>query len=244
MHRFYADPDSVEENLLRLSAEDARHAVTVLRLKPGQHVEIVRNGSLWDAEIVTADVREVCARPVAVLPSREPVLSVTLFQGLPKADKMDLIVQKATELGVSRIVPLSMERCVVRLDPKDAARKLERWRKIAREAGKQSGRCVIPEITDPLPLKQLSRFPALPEANIVPWEEARGYGPLSFSRDHAELSSLGILIGPEGGITQEEISLLRVSGFVPLTLGKRILRTETAGLAAIAAFMGLYGEME
>ena len=244
MHRFYAEPEIAEESTLLLSAEDARHAVTVLRLKPGQHVEIVRSGTLWDAEIVTADVREVRVRPVAALPSREPSLSVTLFQGLPKADKMDLIVQKATELGVSRIVPLSMDRCVVRLDPKDTSRKMERWRKIAREAGKQSGRCVIPAITDPLPLKQLSRFPSLPEANIVPWEEACGYGPLSFFRDHADLSSLGILIGPEGGITRDEIALLRDSGFIPLTLGKRILRTETAGLAAIAAFMGLYGEME
>ena len=244
MHRFYTETDQGPDGLVELSREDARHAVTVLRLKPGQHVEIVRNGSLWDAEIITADTREVRVRPVTALPSREPVLSVTLFQGLPKADKMDLIVQKATELGVSRIVPLAMDRCVVRLDPKDAARKTERWRKIAREAGKQSGRCVIPEIADPLPLKQLSRFPALPDANIVPWEEARGYGPLSFCRDHAELTSLGILIGPEGGITQEEINLLRDSGFIPLTLGKRILRTETAGLAAIAAFMGLYGEME
>lgn len=244
MHRFYADPDRSTENSLWLSAEDARHAVTVLRLKPGQHVEIVHAGSLWDAEIVSADVREVCVRPVASLPSREPGLSVTLFQGLPKADKMDWIVQKATELGVSRIVPLAMDRCVVRLDPKDASRKLERWRKIAREAGKQSGRCVIPEITEPFTLKQLPSLPRFPEISVVPWEEAGEYGPLSFSRDHASLSSLGILIGPEGGITKEEIDLLREAGIIPLTLGKRILRTETAGLAAAAAFMALYGEME
>ena len=244
MHRFFADPDRGTEDLLWLSAEDARHAVTVLRLKPGQHIEIIRQGLLWDAEIVAADVRDVCVRPVSPLPSREPALSVTLYQGLPKADKMDLIVQKATELGACRIVPVIMDRCVVRLDPKDSSRKLERWRKIAREAGKQCGRCVIPEITEPCSLQRLPGLPGFPEANIVPWEEAEGYGPLSFSRSHADLSSLGILIGPEGGIEKEEISFLRDSGFIPLTLGKRILRTETAGLAAIAAFMGLYGEME
>ena len=244
MHRFYADPERGTEELLYLSPEDARHAAAVLRLKPGQHVEIVRDGVLWDAEIIASDSREVTVRPVAALPSREPSLSVTLFQGLPKADKMDLIVQKTTELGICRIVPVVMNRCVVRPDPKDMARKLERWQKIAREAGKQSGRCVIPEIAEPVALSRLPEYPGLPEKNIVLWEEAAGAGPLSFRESHPSLSSLGILIGPEGGIEKEEVSVLQKAGFVSLTLGKRILRTETAGLAALAALMCLYGEME
>ena len=179
-----------------------------------------------------------------MLPSAEPFLSVTLFQGLPKADKMDLIVQKATELGVVRIVPVLMNRCVVRPDLKDTARRLERWRKIAREAGKQSGRCVIPDIPEPVFLQRLPDSVPLPDTNIVPWEEASGFGPLAFRKGHPKLSSLGILIGPEGGIEREEIDQLQSFGFVPVTLGRRILRTETAGLAAVSAFMSLYGEME
>ena len=244
MHRFFADPGRGTDQDLYLTAEDARHAVTVLRLKSGQAVEVISGGSLWSAEIVSADAKDVRVRIISSLASTEPSLSVTLYQGLPKADKMDLIIQKATELGVTRIVPLMMSRCVARPDPKDITRKLDRWQKIAREAAKQSGRCVIPGIVSPVSLRCLSSLSGLPEVNIVPWEEAQGYGPLAFRNDHPSLSSLGILIGPEGGIESGEITFLQSIGFIPVTLGKRILRTETAGLAAVAAYMGLYGEME
>ena len=244
MHRFYADPSRDADETVYLTPDDARHALTVLRLRSGQHVEIITNGKRFEAELTCHDNHDVSARILSSLPSTEPALSVTLFQGLPKADRMDLIVQKSTELGVCRIVPVLMNRCVVRPDPKDAARKLERWKKIAREAGKQSGRCMIPEITEPVSLSRLSDAVSLPETNIVPWEEASGFGPLSFRNSHPDLSSLGILIGPEGGIEKEEIALLQSSGFIPVTLGKRILRTETAGPAAISSFMSLYGEME
>ena len=244
MHRFYIDSGVSDDEACFLSPEDARHAVTVLRLKTGQKIEAVRNGVLWDAEITGTDAGTVKVRLIDALPSREAELSVTLFQGLPKADKMDLIVQKATELGVVRIVPLVMDRCVARPDRKDITPKLERWNKIAREAGKQSGRCVIPEVVPPVLLKDISRFPDLPETNVALWEEATCLGPLSFSKSHPGLSSLGILVGPEGGIEKSEIDLLASAGFTSLTLGKRILRTETAGMAAVAALMSLYGEME
>ncbi len=244
MHRFYADPGRCDSDLVFLSPEDARHALTVLRLKPGQHVEIVKDALRWDAVLVSADRQDVSLRILAPLPSTEPRLSVTLFQGIPKSDKMDLIVQKATELGASRIVPVMLNRCVSRPDPKDTDRKLDRWRKIAREAGKQSGRCVIPRIMAPVTLTDLKNVESPPEMNVVPWEEADGFGPLAFRESNPSLSSLGILIGPEGGIEKDEIDFLRTLGFVPVTLGKRILRTETAGLAAISSFMALYGEME
>ena len=121
---------------------------------------------------------------------------------------------------------------------------LERWRKIVREAGKQSGRCVIPRVSEILTLKEVLNDPELPSANVVPWESAEGCGPLAFRESHPVLSSIGILIGPEGGIDADEIQQLRSAGFIPVTLGKRILRTETAGLAAVSAIMCLYGEME
>ena len=244
MHRFYAEPSSVRGSLAALSREDARHAVTVLRLKPGQHVEIFLEGMRHEAEIVSADSSGVTVRLLSFLPSTEPTLSITLYQGLPKSDRMDLIVQKSTELGVTRIIPVLMSRCVVRPDPKDLDKKAERWKKIAREAGKQSGRCFIPEIADPVPLDQLAVIPGLPDTNIVPWEEASGFGPLAFHQNHPSLSSLGVLIGPEGGIESDEIVFLRSLGFTPITLGKRILRTETAGPAVLSSFMCLYGEME
>ena len=243
MHRFFTDPEPGPDGAVYLSPEDARHALTVLRLKTGQHIEVIRDGLRWDAEIGRIDAQRVSVRILSPLPSTEPLLSVTLFQGLPKADKMDLIVQKATELGVNRIVPVLMNRCVTRPDPKDMVRKTERWQKIAREAGKQSGRCVVPEIAGPVSLNRLAGN-SIPETNIVPWEEAAGFGPLAFRNRYPSLSSLGILIGPEGGIEKEEIDCLQAAGFIPVTLGRRILRTETAGIAALSSFMSLYGEME
>ena len=244
MHRFYPDPEKSRDDLAFLTPEDSRHALTVLRLKPGSTVEVISGGLPWLARIVGEENRIVCVRKLTPLPSTEPKLTVTLFQGIPKADKMDWIIQKATELGVSRIVPVEMERCVVRLSRTDEAKKLERWRKISREAGKQSGRCVLPEILPPMPVRQLIMQDFLPALNVVPWEEADGFGPLALVKAYPGAESLGILIGPEGGISPDEIGLLKTRDFIPITLGRRILRTETAGMAAVAALMCLYGEME
>ena len=244
MHRFYSTPDPGRDDLEWLTPEDSRHALTVLRLKPGDRVEVISLGRPWLAEIVGEENRIVCVRKLSSLPSTEPNLALTLFQGLPKADKMDWIVQKATEIGVSRVIPVVMDRCVVRLSADDARRKLDRWKKIVREAGKQSGRCVLPEILLPVTVPQLVCREDLPAVNAVPWEEAGGFGPLALRETFPAPASLGILIGPEGGITADEISLLKQRGFLPMTLGRRILRTETAGLAAAAALLSLYGEME
>ena len=228
MHRFYPDPEKIRDNLAYLTPEDSRHALTVLRLKPGATVEVISGGLPWLARIVGEENRIVCVRKLTPLPSTEPKLTVTLFQGIPKADKMDWIIQKATELGVSRIVPVEMERCVVRLS----------------RTGKQSGRCILPEILPPMPVRQLIMQDFLPALNVVPWEEADGFGPLALVKAYPGAESLGILIGPEGGISPDEIGLLKTRDFIPITLGKRILRTETAGMAAVAALMCLYGEME
>lgn len=244
MHRFYPDPGMSRDDLEFLTAEDSHHALTVLRLKTGAQVEVISAGLPWLAEIVGQENRIVCVRKVNPLPSTEPKLAVTLFQGLPKADRMDWVVQKVTELGVSRIVPVALERCVVRLSQADSGKKLERWRKIAREAGKQCCRCVLPEILPPMTIGQLVSWEHLPALNAVPWEEATGFGPLALHNAFPVTDSLGILIGPEGGISPEEIDLLQSRGFIPMTLGKRILRTDTAGIAAVSALMSLYGEME
>ena len=240
MHRFYLD-ESRDDFLL---PEDARHALTVLRMKKGDFLEAFLNGQRFQAEIVEIAGDAVQIRRLAPLPSTEPALRITLFQGLPKADKMEWIVQKAVELGVDRVIPVLMRRCVVQWKAADAVRKLERWNRIAREACKQSGRCRIPEVSAPVALDRIAPLLASQSANAVPWEEADGLGPAAFAQAHPELDSLGILIGPEGGIDPEEMESLRREGCTPLTLGPRILRTETAGLAAISAFMALYGEME
>jgi len=244
MHRFYADPDRSDETAAYLTEEDARHALKVLRLQTGDQVELFLRGRRCLAEITSVKDQDVALKTVSPLPSTEPALSVTLFQGLPKGDKMEWIVQKATELGVSRIVPVAFSRCVVRFEKKDAKKKQERWQKIAREAGKQSGRCVIPEVALPVSFSALPALFSACGSVVVPWEECVKGGPLSFVRRHSSLSSLGIVIGPEGGISPEEMARLSELGCEPITLGKRILRTETAGLAALSAFFSLFGEME
>ena len=244
MHRFFVSPPSISDSLLSLSEEDSRHALKVLRLKCGDQVEAFSDDGRFLAEISSIQENRILVRVLSPLSVTEPSLKITLFQGLPKSDKMDWIVQKAVELGVTRIVPVRMSRCVVRLDEKDAARKVERWHKISREACKQSGRCTVPEITLPVSVSDLCKEVAGLSLCVVPWEGCASGGPLAVFRNHPSLSSLGIVIGPEGGISSEEMALFREAACVPITLGKRILRTETAGLSAVSAFMALYGEME
>lgn len=237
MHRFYADSDV-------LSPEDARHALTVLRLSAGDEVELIACGMRYRAVIDSVSSGVVRLKRGDSLPSTEAGLSVSLFQGLPKGDKMEMIVQKAVELGVREIVPVEMSRCVVRLDDKARRSKTERWQKIAREAGKQSGRCIIPRVASPVSLERLPALFRSVGCVAVAWENCSAFGPLGFFKAHPDLSSLGILVGPEGGISPDEMRFLQEAGGEPLSLGRRILRTETAGIAAVSALMGLYGEME
>lgn len=244
MHRFYADERGIVDGIAHLPKEDAIHASRVLRMKPGEEAELFCGSSRYLAEMAEFLPDDVTLRVIRELPSTEARLRITLYQGLPKADKMELIVQKAVELGVDTIVPVAMSRCVVKLDGKDAVKKQERWQKIAREACKQSGRCQELTVAQPLPVKLLPKALAQHDAAIVPWEDAHQVSLTAFHRDHPEISSLAIVIGPEGGMSPEEINLMGTAGCVPVTLGPRILRTETAGLCAVSALLCLYGDME
>ena len=241
MHRFFAGRR--DGDTLTFTGEDAHHAVRVLRLKAGDEITCYHEGMAFACTLTSVSENACTARILSMLPSTEPGLQITLFQGLPKADKMDLIVQKCVELGVVRIVPVMMSRCVAQ-PGKSLDGKLERWTRIAREACKQSGRSRLVTLESPLPLSALrDEFSAM-DAVLVPWEEAHALGPRAFAQQAPDTRSLGIVIGPEGGISQEEIDLLRDMGCIPLTLGPRILRTETAGLAAVSALLALYGDME
>ena len=172
---------------------------------------------------------------------------VTLYQGLPKADKMEMIAQKTTELGVYAIRPVAMERCVVKLEGKDAGKKTERWQKIAREAVKQCARVTVPEVLPPKKLTQLEEEFKQLDVLIVPWEDARD-GSIRQALapfEGREALRVGILIGPEGGISGKEAHWLAENARAKLvTLGPRILRTETAGLCALTMVMAFRGEME
>ena len=247
MHRFFADENGIQNGTACLSAEDSRHALRVLRLEVGDEIELVCEPEHYLAGIAAIEDGIVTVAIRGELRPTEAKTRVTLYQGLPKADKMELIVQKTTELGVYAIRPVAMERCVVKLEGKDAGKKIERWQKIAREAVKQCARTAVPEVLEVKRLVQLQEELAQLDLLIVPWEEARdgsirdAIAPFEGKED----LRVGILIGPEGGISQKEAGWLAENANAKLvTLGPRILRTETAGLAALTMVMAYRGEME
>ena len=247
MHRFYADESGVHDGVARLTDEDARHATRVLRLGAGDEIELIAPPQRFLARIERADEAGVLARAQQPLPPTEARTRVTLYQGLPKSDKMDWIVQKATELGAHGVRPVAMERSVVRLEGKDAARRAERWQKIAREAVKQCARMEMPRIAPCEKLTALREELCALDLLIVPWEDAQdGSLRACLSRVADEpCARIGVLIGPEGGISAREAQWLREeAGAQLVTLGPRILRTETAGLCALSAIMAFRGELE
>ena len=243
MHRFYADESGIADGLVRLNAEDAHHAQRVLRMKVGEEAQIFCDQRRYTAQITDMD-DGVTLRILEELPSTEAALRITLYQGLPKADKMELIAQKAVELGADRVVPVAMSRCVVQLNAKDGAKKQERWQKIAREACKQSGRCLMMPVDAPISFKELLHRLPTHAAAIVPWEDAHGYSLRTFHQQHPDVRDVAIVIGPEGGMSPEEIDQMKATSCQSVTLGPRILRTETAGLSAISALLCLSGDME
>ena len=243
MHRFYADERGVTGDIAFLCEEDARHATRVLRMREGEVCELFADGKRFSGEIASIG-EEVEVRITGEMPSTEAKLRITLYQGLPKADKMELIVQKSVELGACAVVPVAMSRCVVQLDAKDGRKKQERWQKIAREACKQSGRCEMMQVSEPISFKQLLAKLPQHQAAIVPWEDARGYSLAKFHQEHPDITDLAIVIGPEGGMSEDEIARMKEANCQSVTLGPRILRTETAGLCAMSALLCLYGDME
>ncbi len=247
MHRFFADENGIQNGTARLNAEDSRHALRVLRLDVGDEVELVCEPTHYLAGIAVIEDGIVTVAIRGELRPTEARTRVTLYQGLPKADKMEMIAQKTTELGVYAIRPVAMERCVVKLEGKDAPKKIERWQKIAREAVKQCARTSVPEVLEVKRLAQLQEEFAQLDALIVPWEEARDGNIREVLAPYAgkEGVRVGILVGPEGGISQREAMWLAENANAKLvTMGPRILRTETAGIAAVTMVMAYMGEME
>ena len=237
MPKFFVEPNQVKDNLIYILGEDAKHIKTVLRSREGDELTLCDGLGMDYFCRIKALEEGVVAEIIGSEPCQsEPKTKITLYQGLPKADKMELIIQKCVELGVDRIVAVSTERCIVKLDKKEE-KKLERWQKIAEAAAKQSGRGKIPEIAP----KVLRFSQALAEAKklsgaIIPYEKEENRGIRSFVENFSG-QEIGVFIGPEGGFTEEEIQSAIDAGVLPITLGKRILRTETAGMTTIAILL-------
>ena len=246
MRRFFITPDAFEGQRLTIGGELAHHISRVLRMSPGDEAEFATgDGQLYVGRLVEIGKSEVVAEVLSQQTvADETKLWVCLYQGLPKGDKLELIIQKCTELGAARIVPIVTKRTVVRLDEAKGAKKTARWQKIAQEASQQSKRLTVPEVAAPMSWQEFLAD-LQPEAlTLVLWEEEAAQGL------HALLDSVGtlparlnLIIGPEGGLEEDEVEALRKKGARSVTLGPRILRTETAGLAALAMVLYHSGDL-
>ncbi|ARP51044.1 MULTISPECIES: 16S rRNA (uracil(1498)-N(3))-methyltransferase [Caproicibacterium] len=238
MPRFFISP--LTGTQATLTGEDARHISRSLRMHPGEALTLCDGmGHDYQGEIteVTPDIVSVHILSAANNQT-EPSVHVTLYQGIPKSTKMDFIVQKAVELGVFRVVPTLTSRCVSRPDGKTSAKKVQRWQKIACEAAKQSGRGILPEVAPCISLQQA--VCTAPGKCLLFYE---GGGVSLTDAVNRVDSEISIFIGPEGGFSTEEVRLVQDAGGQAATLGPRILRTETAPLAALTAVMLLTGNM-
>lgn len=239
MLHLFADPSDVQDELLTITGPEVNHIRNVMRLKPGEEISVSIGGDgkeyRYGIESYTED-SVLCRLRFVKDKEVELPVKVLLFQGLPKADKMDLIVQKAVELGAAEIIPVSMERCVVKLDAGKAAKKTARWQTIAESAASQSRRSIIPRVLAPMSMREAVDYAkAQTEVRVIPYELQEDDGSVKqYLESLKEGQSVSIFIGPEGGFTPAEVELAKEAGIRPISLGRRILRTETAGLAILS----------
>ena len=245
MHRFFV-PQLYNEEMY-IEGVDARHISKVLRMQPKDKLQIVSDdGVSAMAEITAIASERVSVRCLEKLAeSHEPRVRLVLAQGLAKGEKMDFIIQKAVEMGAYSVIPVAMEHSVVRLDGAKAAKKVERWQKIAESAAKQSKRDIIPKVQ---PVQSMAEMLASGdyENKIIAYEcedRLSLKAALKAAEAAGGIKELLLIIGPEGGISEGELELARQAGAVPVSLGRRILRAETAGLVAISAIFYETGDL-
>ncbi|MGL4344264.1 MAG: 16S rRNA (uracil(1498)-N(3))-methyltransferase [Cellulosilyticaceae bacterium] len=247
MPKFFVDQANIGKESILIDGVNFNHIKNVLRLNLEDEIIINdRQGhdykciiKIMDQNAIHADIQEKQDS------TAEPLTQVTLFQSLIKGEKMDWVIQKAVEIGVSEIVPLITSRCVVKLEgAKKVAVKVERWNKIAESAAKQSGRGIVPIVREPLSIEEAINYVQANQIkSFIPYEKEEGTGIKSIL-EAQHLLKYGIFIGPEGGFTEDEVDLAMSNHIQSITLGKRILRSETASLVALTTIMYEMGEME
>lgn len=244
MFRYFCADDKIENNKIRVTDGDARHLKTILRAETGDIISVVAESKEYNAEITEINKDEIICEIVEEIErNNETKINITLCQGIPKQTKMETIIQQNVELGVKSFIPLITERTVVKLNDKDREqKKLDRWRKIAKESSKQSKRNIIPEVEDILTVKELVERLRNTEAEIIVPYELEDMKILKDVLSEPKRDYY-IIIGPEGGFDIKEIEMFKEIGAYIVTLGKRILRTETAGVVASSVVMYACDEM-
>ncbi|MFW5648013.1 MAG: 16S rRNA (uracil(1498)-N(3))-methyltransferase [Candidatus Alkaliphilus sp. MAG34] len=250
MHRFFVDTryiDFVQKQIV-IKNEDVRHISKVLRLREGDMVEICDGANMeYVCKIQSIQKDNIILSIIEKKQSiREPPVEVVLYQGIPKGNKMELIIQKTVELGVTEILPVEMKRTVIRFsDNKDKQNKVQRWQKIALEASKQCKRGIIPAVYPPVSFGEALTHSKKNQLNIMPYEDENqnGFKAVVKSLDRNNINKIGIWIGPEGGLDEKEVATAMENGVYVITLGPRILRTETAGFAMLSLVMYELGDL-
>ncbi len=240
MHHFFVEPSDVGDSLISIKGQDVNHIRNVLRMKIGEEI-LISDGTGKDYvcevaelsdDIVTAKITDFLAE------GRELKTELYLFQGLPKSDKMELIIQKAVELGVKAIIPISTSRSIVKLDGKKEESKIKRWQAISESAAKQSKRGIIPEVKSIMSFKEAINYVNDFDVKIIPYENANNMAETKqIVSSIKEKMKVAIFIGPEGGFADSEIDYALEKDVKPISLGKRILRTETAGMTILSVIM-------
>ena len=243
MNHFFVEPSQISDNRITILGSDVNHIKNVLRMRIGDELSVSCEGDGREYRCGILEFREdavICQLRFIKEEGVELPNEITLYQGLPKSDKMELIIQKAVELGAVRIVPVAMKRCVVRLDDKKARARQERWQAIAEAAAKQSRRGLVPKVALPMSWEKAAKEAAEADVALLPYEMAED---ISYTRLLLEKirsgQSISVMIGPEGGFAEEEIARADELGIQHITLGRRILRTETAGMTMLSILMYL-----
>lgn len=239
MYHFFVSEEQINGENAYIEGSDVNHIANVLRMKPGEELLISVRGD-WDylCKIVDIETDRVNLKVLESMEQRELPVNITLLQGIPKSDKLEMIIQKAVELGVSEIIPVKTKRVVVKIDEKKADTKVNRWNAIAESAAKQSKRSIIPKVYEPMSIDNALEIVKDFGVKLIPYENADGIDKTRRILDNMDKTkNIAVFIGPEGGFEESEVERIKNSGFEVITLGKRILRTETAGLALLSNIM-------
>ncbi len=241
MYQFFVEPSQIQGKKVIITGSDVNHMKNVLRMKTGEEIAVKNgvDGKEYRCGIEAfAQDQVICSLRFVREEGVELPSEIYLFQGIPKADKMELIVQKAVELGVFEVIPVAVKRCVVKLDEKKARAKVNRWQGIAEAAAKQCKRGMIPAVREPLTMKEAVAYAGKMDVRLIPYELAED---MAHTKKIIEAicpgESVAVFIGPEGGFEESEVAEALAAGIEPVTLGKRILRTETAGLTVLSWLM-------
>ena len=237
MYNFFVDDENIVDSSIYVEGDDYKHIKNVLRMKEGEVIKICnkKNGDSFKTKIKKISDTKIICDIIEKMESTEPSVRVDVYQGLPKSDKIEYIIQKSVELGVHSVIPVEMKCCIAKM--KNPEKKIKRWNLISEAAAKQSKRSIIPKVDNIIDIKKLCEEIKKYDLAIVAYEKENKKSIKDLIKKNDKLESIAIIIGPEGGIDESEVEMLKDSGAKCATLGKRILRTETASSAVLSMIM-------